>query len=1161
MNNNYQEGNAFLVSHVCAQPVFNSLVSAVKGLVSAASASSASAVAADGGAAINVRGLAGSSKSIVVAETVRQCGGTHLVIMNEPEDAAYFYNDLYHLLSGDSGDDAGKVLFFPSSFRRSSKYGREDTSNIVQRAEALECINGTAKKYLVAVSYPEALAETVPPKTSLDSNMLQLNVGDSIGIDFLREALNEYEFERHDFVYEPGQYAVRGGIVDVFSFSNNEPYRIEFFGDDVESIRIFDLNTQLSAARLDSIIVMSNIRRLSLLNEVQNIPFLEFIPRASVVWAEDAASSAAIIDKLHEVKHPSLPSGEQTMMPELISASSFTASLAKFVSVHFNNPLIGSTEDAHNNALDANIRKSSRQKRQAASLLKFDTAPQPVFNKKFELLAQNLSDYIAENYRIAIVSENVKQIERLRSIFGSVSKTPIRFEAVNTSLHEGFIDHAAKICCYTDHQIFQRYHRYRMRGEVSKSNALTLQELTSLNPGDYIVHIDHGIGVFGGLVHTEVNGRRREMIRLTYQDNDVIFVGIQNLHRISKYRGKDGVPPKIHKPGAGAWNRLKLSAKKKIKDMAEELIALYAKRKAVEGFAFSPDSYLQCELEASFIYEDTPDQLKATVAVKADMEQPHPMDRLICGDVGFGKTEVAMRAAFKAATDGKQVAVIVPTTILALQHYKSFKSRLADFPVNVDFVSRMRSSKDVKTTLAELAKGKTDIIIGTHRLLSKDVKFKDLGLLVIDEEQRFGVASKEQIRQMRVQVDTLTLTATPIPRTLQFSLMGARDLSVINTPPPNRHPINTEVHGFSEIIIGDAIEYETARGGQVFFIHNRIKDIGEIEKLVNRVCPNVRTVVAHGQMDGARLEEIMTDFVDGQYEVLIATTIIESGLDIPNANTIIINQAQNFGLSELHQLRGRVGRSNRKAFCYLLAPPALAMTQEARRRLKAIEEFSDLGSGFNIAMQDLDIRGAGNLLGSEQSGFIAEIGFETYQRILAEAMLELRETYGTADGLPELPQHLAGAYVTDCQIDADIDASLPDDYIVNKTEKLRLYRELDEIETDEQLAKFRAELTDRFGTIPPQAEELFEGLRLRRTAIRLGFERITMKNGIMFLHFPSNQQSPYYSGEVFRRIIKYVQSRSEKFKVKETAQKLSLIVRNIKTMKEAMEILGRIESE
>ena len=639
------------------------------------------------------------------------------------------------------------------------------------------------------------------------------------------------------------------------------------------------------------------------------------------------------------------------------------------------------------------------------------------------------------------------------------------------------------------------------------------------------------------------------MIRLTYRDNDVIFVGIQNLHRISKYRGKDGAPPIIHKPGSGAWNRLKQSAKKKIKDMAQELITLYAKRKSAEGFAFSPDSYLQHELEASFIYEDTPDQLKATVAVKTDMEQLYPMDRLVCGDVGFGKTEVAMRAAFKAATDGKQVAVLVPTTILALQHYKSFKSRLADFPVTVDFVSRMRSSKEVKNALADLEKGGTDIMIGTHRLLSKDVKFKDLGLLIIDEEQRFGVASKEKIRRMRVHVDTLTLTATPIPRTLQFSLMGARDLSVINTPPPNRLPISTEVHGFSEIIIGDAVEYETARGGQVFFIHNRIKDIGDIERLVNRLCPGVRTVVAHGQMDGDKLEEIMTDFVDGQYDVLIATTIIESGLDIPNANTIIINQAQNFGLSELHQLRGRVGRSNRKAFCYLLAPPPASMTQEARRRLKAVEEFSELGSGFNIAMQDLDIRGAGNLLGGEQSGFIAEIGFETYRRILDEAMLELRETYGATEGMPELPKHLSETYVTDCHIDSDVDASLPDDYIVNKTEKL------DEMETDEQLEKFRAELIDRFGPVPPQAEELFEGLRLRKTAIKLGFEKIVMKNGLMFLYFPGNQQSTYYSGETFARIMKYVQSRPEKFKLKETVQKLSLTVRNVKTIKEAKAVL------
>jgi transcription-repair coupling factor (superfamily II helicase) len=1056
--------------------------------------------------------------------------------MNDPEAAAYFYNDVYHLLSEDGGKAVGEsVLFYPSSFRRSSKYGREDSSNIVQRAAVLSRLSDASEEYSVVVTYPEAVAETVPKKSRIDSRTLKLATGEHLGMDFLREALHEYGFERHDFVYLPGQYSLRGGIIDVFSFSHNEPYRIEFFGDEIESIRVFDVNTQLSSDRKSSIRLIANIRRISeeVAESSAEISFLDYIPRSSVLWFDDPKATIASIRRLNDADR--LPSAEDDAKPpNLVSEASFSEAIEGLTSVGF---------------------KSSN--RDAESVFVFKTSPQPSFNKKFERLAGDISDFVSKGYLVSIVSENEKQIERLQNIFASVAKTSINFTSVDASVHEGFVDHSSLFCCYTDHQLFQRHHTYRIRGEVSRSNALTLQELNSLNNGDFIVHTDHGIGIFGGLVTTEVNGRMREMIRLTYRDNDVIFVGIQNLHRISKYRGSDGLAPTIHKPGSGVWNRLKQAAKRKIKDMAAELIKLYASRRATEGFAFSPDSYLQHELEASFVYDDTPDQLLATQAVKQDMERTYPMDRLVCGDVGFGKTEVAIRAAFKAATDGKQVAVLVPTTILALQHFKSFRSRLADFPITVDFVSRMRTSKENKRALDELQRGAVDVIIGTHRLLSKDVCFKDLGLLIIDEEQRFGVSSKEKLRQLRVNVDTLTLTATPIPRTLQFSVMGARDLSVINTPPPNRLPISTELHGFSEVIIAEAIDYETSRGGQVFFIHNRIKDIEDIERLIRRLCPKVRTVVAHGRMEGERLEEIMTDFVDGQYEVLIATTIIESGLDIPNANTIIINQAQNFGLSELHQLRGRVGRSNRKAFCYLLIPTYDAMTQEARRRLKAIEEFSDLGSGFNIAMQDLDIRGAGNLLGGEQSGFIAEIGFETYRRILDEAMLELREALPESEVRTKLPEHLADRYVTDCHVDTDVDACLPDDYITNKTEKLRLYRELDEIESDIELQQFRERLIDRFGPIPSQAEELFEGLRLRRAAIKLGFERIVMKNGLMFLYFTSNQQSSYYSGDTFARIIRYVQANPSKFKLKETLQRLSLTVRSVRTIGEALSVLNR----
>jgi transcription-repair coupling factor (superfamily II helicase) len=1082
---------------------------------------------------INLKNTAGSMPAFLSAGVIRQIKGVHLFIFNDGDRAAYFYNDLYKLLhpaSGDndsdnddiSGDD---VLFFPSSFKRSSRYGREDISKIVQRTQVIERIRSTPDM-LAIITYPEAAAETIPSDNTLSKNTLSLAVGEKPGLSFVREIFEEYKFERADFVYEPGQYAIRGGIVDIFSFSSNKPYRIEFFGDEIESIRSFDVNTQFSGNRLQTAVITPNIRNIPI---TENIPFIGFVPKNTIVWAENRNTTVDIIDSLNENKYMPNEDGEQTIPPELITGTVFKSLLNRLTSIQFNSMTVKNG-------------------------ISFDSEPQPVFNKKFDMLADDISGKTEKGYTVLIIAENTNQMERLRNIFDSISKESVRFLSVNTSIHEGFIDKKTKICCYTDHQIFQKYHRYRIRGEVDKSNALTLQELTNLNQGDYVVHIDHGVGIFGGLVKTEINGRIQEVVRLTYKDGDTIFVRLQGLHRVSKYRGHEGARPTIHKPGSGVWNRLKQTAKKKIKDIAADLIILYAKRKATQGFACSPDSFLQHELEASFIYEDTPDQYKATKAVKEDMEQPYPMDRLVCGDVGFGKTEVAIRAAFKAVTDGKQVAVLVPTTILALQHYKSFQTRLAEFPIIVDFVSRMKSGKDIKLSLEKLGQGKTDIMIGTHRLLSQDVVFNDLGLLIIDEEQRFGVASKEKIRRKKVNVDTLTLTATPIPRTLQFSLLGARDLSVINTPPPNRIPITTEVHTFSEIIIGEAVDYEVQRGGQVFFIHNRIKDILEIENIVKRVSPMVRTVVAHGQMDAQKLEEIMTDFVDGQYDVLIATTIIESGLDIPNANTIIINQAQNFGLSELHQLRGRVGRSNRKAFCYLVAPPEVLQTSSARRRLNAIAEFSDLGSGFNIAMQDLDIRGAGNLLGGEQSGFITEIGFETYQKILNEALMELREEY---------PDDDAGAatdapFVADCQIDSDIDANLPDEYVSNKAEKLRLYREIDSLEDDGQLAVFRNELVDRFGPLPNEAEELLQGVILRKNAIKLGFERVVLKNRLMFLYFPSNRQSAYYSSPCYINILEHAQQYPAKFKPKESNLKLSLLVRDIKSHKEAVNILTEI---
>jgi transcription-repair coupling factor (superfamily II helicase) len=1109
-----------LIEQICSQDGFHRILSKIEA----------------GEKDINLKNIVGSMGAFLSAGLIKQRKGIHLFVFNDSDRAAYFYSDLYKLLhpahrdeeDDDNNVSADDVLFFPSSFKRSSKYGKEDVSQIVQRTQVVERIK-RRPDLLAVVTYPEAVAETVPSDSSLKANTLNLTVGEKPGTDFVKEVFEEYGFERSDFVYEPGQYAVRGYIVDVFSFASNKPYRLEFFGDEIESIRSFDVNTQFSDNKLQSAVIISNIRNTA---KGGNIPFLDFVPENTVVWLENGNTGADMIDRLNDEQYSPVQDENAIALPELITGKAFKSSLNRLVSIQFN---------------------SSSSK----NSISFSSAPQPVFNKKFDMLAEDIIRKTKEGYTVLIVAGNANQSERLRNIFDSASKESVRFSSVNTSIYEGFIDRKTKICCYTDHQIFQRYHRYRIRGEISKSNALTLQELTSLNPGDYIVHIDHGIGIFGGLVRMDVNGKMQEVIRLTYRDGDTIFVRLQGLHRISKYRGHEGVMPVIHKPGSGVWNRLKQSAKKKIKDIAGNLIVLYAKRKASEGFAYSADSFMQHELEASFIYEDTPDQNRATKAVKEDMEQPYPMDRLVCGDVGFGKTEVAIRAAFKAVNDGKQVAILVPTTILALQHYKSFRSRLEEFPVFIDFVSRMKSSKEIKLSLEKLEQGKTDIMIGTHRLLNPDVIFKDLGLLIIDEEQRFGVSSKEKIRQKKINVDTLTLTATPIPRTLQFSLLGARDLSVINTPPLNRIPITTEVHTFSEIIIKDAVDYEFQRGGQVFFIHNRIKDIQEMENIVKRVSPGVRTVVAHGQMDGHRLEEIMTDFVDGQYDVLIATTIIESGLDIPNANTIIINQAQNFGLSELHQLRGRVGRSNRKAYCYLLAPPEIIQTPAARRRLNAIEEFSDLGSGFNIAMQDLDIRGAGNLLGGEQSGFITEIGFETYQKILNEALMELREEY-PVEGT-DVPTETT--FVADCQIDSDIDASLPDGYVSNKAEKLRLYREIDSLENDGQLTVFKNELADRFGPLPREAEELLQGVILRKRAIKLGFERVMLKNKLMFLYFPSNRQSPYYSAPVYFNILSYIQQDSAKFKLKESNLKLSLLVRDVKSHREAVEILDKLNIE
>ena len=1066
-------------------------------------------------------GTTGSFKSILVAGALDK--NQHLVVLNDKEEAAYFYNDLIQLL----GDD--NVYFLPSTYKRSPEYGNIDDSNIILRTEALNFLS-TQNTQGIVVSYPLAIFEKVPTNENLNDCTLNIKTGEKLDISFVTEMLNEYEFKRVDFVYEPGQFSVRGSIVDIYSFANEDPYRIDFFGDEVDSIRTFDLENQLSIHKLDSIAIIPN------LNNQQNsdkISLINFLSPETTVWTYDINFISDKIKEAHiKIKHRHSEKSESETIPSLnnfIDKSEIISSLESLNTVEFG-------------------KKSFFKEYKEIS---FNTSPQPAFNKNFDLLEQDLLTNEEKGYERFILSDNPKQHERLRDIFKDLDST-ISFTPLEKTLHEGFIDHDSNFCFYTDHQIFERYHKFSLRTDKARiaKQAISLKELSRLNPGDYVVHVDHGIGRFGGLVTSNVNGKPQEAIRLVFRDNDVLLVSIHSLHRISKYKSKDGEPPRINKLGTAAWQKIKDKTKKKVKDIARELISLYAQRKQEPGFAFSPDSYLQTELEASFIYEDTPDQEKSTRLVKEAMEKETPMDMLVCGDVGFGKTEIAIRAAFKAITDNKQVAVLVPTTILAMQHFNTFKDRLKDFPCEIDYISRLRKPKEIKQALNRLKTGELNIIIGTHRLIGKDVEFKDMGLLIIDEEQRFGVSIKEKLKKIKINVDTLTLTATPIPRTLQFSLMGARDLSILNTPPPNRHPILTELHTINDEIIKEAISYEIDRNGQVFFIHNRVQNIFEIEAMINRILPNVKTIVAHGQMDGPQLEKIMLGFINGDYDVLIATTIIESGLDIPNANTIIINNANHFGLSELHQLRGRVGRSNKKAFCYLLAPPLTSVTQEARRRLKIIEEFSDLGSGFNISMQDLDIRGAGNLLGGEQSGFIADIGFETYHRILNEAILELKETEFKDLYQEEINQKVDKniQFVNDCTIETDALLVIPDTYVENVAERMQLYRKLDGLKDENELEEFRSELTDRFGPIPDSSLELIQVVQIRWKAIELGVEKIIFKNNKLLIYFVSNQESPYYQSPVFTSILGYLQTKAKTAKMQEKNNKLRLAVPSIKNV-------------
>jgi len=1082
---------------------------------------------------LQLKGLSGSAVSLITATLGDNC--PHFIIEHEKDDAAYLYNDLVQLVGEDS------VFLLASSYKRSPEFGQFDNFQAITRTETIRYLKNAASSQFF-VSYPEALTERLPNKKTIENQGLKITKKEQIDLHFVSDFLKEMGFSRSDFVYEPGQYSIRGSILDVFSFSYQDPFRIDFFGDTIESIRSFDIETQLSKTTFEEIYIFPNFCEF---DENETVPVSEFIPENVKIWIN---TPSIVFGKMNHVFE------RLNFLPKIDDGERKPPSSAMFIDGNFlKKALEQRNVIIYGNAQDCRI----------DSVLEFSTSPQPIFHKQFALLEENIREKQNDGFDVYVLSDNEKQLERLRQIFSDTG-SKLEYKALNHTLHEGFIDNDQKLCIYTDHQIFDRYHKFSLQTDKGKNarQAITMKELSRLNPGDYVVHIDHGIGRFGGLVTVEINGKIQEAISLVYKDNDALLVNIHSLHRISKFRGQDGIPPKINKLGSGVWQKLKENAKKKVKDIARELIILYTKRKNESGFAFAPDSYMQKELEASFMYEDTPDQYNATVAVKNDMESSNPMDRLICGDVGFGKTEIAVRAAFKAAADNKQTAILVPTTILALQHYNTFSERLKNFPCRVEYISRLRKSSDVKKILDDLKSGKIDILIGTHRIIGKDVIFKDLGLLIVDEEHRFGVSVKEKLKHLKINVDTMTLTATPIPRTLQFSLMGARDLSILNTPPPNRHPIITELHTFNEEIIKEAILFEIERGGQVFFIHNRIKNIVEIELLLKRLLPNIKTVVAHGQMDGSALETAMLDFIAGDFDVLISTAIIESGLDIPNVNTIIINNAHLFGLSELHQLRGRVGRSNRKAFCYLIAPPVTHLPGDSRKRLKIIEEFSELGSGFNIAMQDLDIRGAGNVLGAEQSGFIADIGYETYQRILQEAMLELHEAeHSKLNQKIYSHQNNQNWYVSDCQIETDLEIRFPEEYIENITERMDLYRELDNIDNPEKLEIFRKNLIDRFGELPVQSKGLLEVVSIRFIAKNLGIERIIFKNNNIKVFFINNKNSSFYKSEVFDNILKWSQNNSKIAHFEEKNERLSLTVKLVENLSAIRDFLEKLSNQ
>lgn len=1121
---------------------------------------------------IFLQGLLASATPMFFASIVKRWQKTVLFILNDNDEAGYFYNDLKTIaMPDDANEQTAEVLFFPSSYRRAVKYGQRDAGNEILRTEVLSrlsVINEEKTTYslpLCIVTEPSALAELVVAKHKLDEHTLSISVGQTIDLTETEKTLRSYGFQQVDYVYEPGQFAVRGSILDVYSFSSELPYRIDFFGNDVDTIRTFEVETQLSKDKKEKVEIVPELATLS----EEKIPFLQFLPKESVLVMKDLLYIHDTIERIYNEGFTAQALTEQLEGRTEVEQNELRKQLQA-------NIQLVTAQQFADDALNFKRIEFGTKHTNAKAIIHFNISPQPLFHKNFELLTQSLKDYLLQGYKLYILADSEKQTARLRDIFNSKeinSKAEttsvadsIPFIPVNRTIHEGFVDNDLKVCFFTDHQIFDRFHKYSLKSDKARQGkmALTMKELQEMEPGDFLVHVDFGIGKFAGLVRVPAGESYQEMIRLVYQHNDIVDVSIHSLYKISKYRRADSgdAAPRLSVLGSGAWDRLKEKAKKRIKDIARDLIKLYAKRRHEKGYSFSPDSYMQHELEASFLYEDTPDQLKATQDLKHDMESSRPMDRLVCGDVGFGKTEVAVRAAFKAATDGKQVAVLVPTTVLAFQHYQTFKKRLKDMPVTVDYLSRARTAKQTKQVLADLAEGKIDILVGTHKLISKNVKWKDIGLLIIDEEQKFGVSTKEKLRQLKSNIDTLTMSATPIPRTLQFSLMGARDMSIMRTPPPNRYPIQTEIATFSADVIADAINFEMSRNGQVFFVNDRIANLPELASLIKKNVPDCRVAIGHGQMKPEELEEIIIGFMNHDYDVLLSTTIVENGIDISNANTIIINDAHKFGLSDLHQMRGRVGRSNKKAFCYLLAPPLAALNPDARRRLEALETFSDLGSGFSLAMQDLDIRGAGNLLGAEQSGFMEDLGYETYQKILNQAVTELKndefqDLY--TEEMAEGKQLSGDDFVDDCAVESDLEMYFPDTYVPGSSERMLLYRELDNIENDVQLDAYRKRLEDRFGPIPRQGIELMQVVSLRRLGKHLGCEKLILKQSTLQMQFVSNLNSAYYKSNAFGKCIDYIAANPRRCNIKEKNGKRSMVVSNVKTVGDAVFVLREID--